>query len=133
MINILLSKVSRLNRKTKQFIMMLSDVFLIFFILVNSFALRLGEWAIPGEPLLFIIILAIPIAIPIFYGFGLYWTVVRHIGLKALWTSSLAITFYSMVWGILVLMLQLDFFPRSVIIINWLLSIIFYYPISIYF
>jgi len=103
--------------------MMLSDVFLIFFILVNSFALRLGEWAIPGEPLLFIIILAIPIAIPIFYGFGLYWTVVRHIGLKALWTSSLAITFYSMVWGILVLMLQLDFFPRSVIIINWLLSI----------
>ena len=65
------------------------------------------------------------IAIPIFFSFGLYKSIVRYIGLKSILTIFQAVTMYAVIWGLIDYMfVSIDGTPRSVIIINWMLLII---------
>ena len=72
------------------------------------------------------------IAIPVFFSFRLYRSVVRYIGFRALWSIALAVTLYAVIWGLLAYeisrmsSLPMDYrgIPRSVILINWMLTII---------
>jgi FlaA1/EpsC-like NDP-sugar epimerase len=120
----MLKKVINLSRVKKQIIMSLCDAIIIILVLFASFSLRLGLWYEPNGDLTLIIFGAPIIAIPVFIQFGLYKAIIRYIDFKALWSVVQAVSLYALIWGIISLMLSIDGLPRSVILINWVLSIL---------
>ena len=104
--------------------MLLVDSVLIVSILLASFSIRLGYWYFPDNDLILVVFGAPIIAIPVFAGFGLYRAVIRYIGLKTLWTVVHSVSLYALLWGIAGLMMSVEGIPRSVILINWMLSLL---------
>jgi len=132
--------------------MMLFDAISLVIVLLGAFSLSTGFLFWPSKELFSIIFVAPVIAIPVFFSFRLYQSVVRYIGFKALSSIAQAVTLYAVVWGLISLMsnhpvimsllgLTSDPFaytssgivfsgsyfvgiPRSVILINWMLAII---------
>ena len=127
----LLVNLSRIN---KQLIMMFADVVLLIFMLFISYSIRLEYWYFPTDDTIRLILLAPIIGIPIFAKFDLYKSVIRHIDFKTLWSLVQAVSLYALIWGLVGFFTQSDFirendfvvetFPRTVIIINWLLAIL---------
>ena len=113
-----------LPRKTKQAIMLVFDSIAIIAILFVSFSIRLGYLYYPENILTWVFFCAPIIALPIFVQFGLYSSMIRYIGFKALLSLGQAVTFYAVLWGLIVFMMDIDGIPRSVILINWMLSLI---------
>jgi FlaA1/EpsC-like NDP-sugar epimerase len=112
------------SRKTKQVIMLLFDSIALVAILFTAFNIRLGYWYLPENELIWILFGAPVLAVPIFVRFGLYRSVVRYIGYQALWAVSQAVTLYALLWGLIAFMSSYDGIPRSVIVINWMLSLL---------
>jgi len=117
-------KITSMSRLAKQFSMLLVDSISLVSILYISFIIRMGVWHLPDNNLLWIVIGSPVLALPIFLRFGLYQSVIRYIGFKALWSVGQAVTLYSILWGLIMLMLDIDGTPRSIILINWMLSIL---------
>ena len=92
--------------------------------LLIAFSLRFGTWYWPENDLVWVILGAPIIAIPIFVRFGLYRAIIRYIGFKALWSVVQAVSLYALVWGVVGFMLAVDDIPRSVILINWMIAIL---------
>ena len=64
----LLEKITNLNRIIKQLIMMLFDGFVVFFVLLASFSIRLDAYYWPAnEDIAWVIFIAPLIAIPVFF------------------------------------------------------------------
>ena len=123
----MIKKILKFSRLKKKVLILLFDTILITCCIFLAFSLRLGYWYYPsGESyyLLLAIFTSPLLALPIFIRFGLYEDIIRFIGLKALWRIMGAVTFYAILWGIVFLILSFKDFPRSVIIINWLLVLI---------
>ena len=128
------SKLSNLSRLSKQLIMIFTDSLLLILILWASYLIRLDQWYLPKDDTFRLLLAAPIIGIPIFSKFGLYKSVVRHIDIKSLWFLFLAVSFYALTWGLFSSFMRDDFirergflieaFPRSVIIINWLVILI---------
>jgi FlaA1/EpsC-like NDP-sugar epimerase len=112
------------SKANKQLIIMFFDAFFVILILFFSFFIRLGNWNWVSEGLVIAILASPLIAVATFYRFGLYRNIIRFIGFKTIWTLVKAITLYSLIWGIVGFMAAIDGIPRSVILINWLLSIV---------
>ncbi len=104
--------------------MLLVDSMLLVMILLVSFSIRLGYWYFPESDLIWVILGSPIIAIPIFVRFGLYRAVIRYIGFKALWAIVQAVSLYALVWGVVGFMAAVNGIPRSVIFINWVLSLL---------
>ena len=114
--------------------MMFADVILLIFILFISYSIRLEYWYFPTDDTIRLILLAPIIGVPIFAKFDLYKSVIRHIDFKTLWSLVQAVSLYALIWGLAGFFTQSDFirendfvvetFPRTVIIINWLLAIL---------
>ena len=129
----MISKLSNLPRFSKKLIMMLTDSILLIFVLWASFSIRLDLWYLPKDDTIRLILAAPIIGIPIFAKLGLYKSVVRHIDLKSMWYLFLAVSFYSLIWGFFCSFMKnnyvdeggffIEIFPRSVVIINWLLAL----------
>ena len=127
------SKLANLPRLSKQIIMIFTDSILLILILWASFSIRLDLWYLPKDDTIRLILAAPIIGIPIFAKFGLYKSVVRHIDLKSMWYLFLAVSFYSLIWGFFCFFMKnnyvdeggffIEIFPRSVVIINWLLAL----------
>ena len=120
----MLNLVVNLSRINKQLIMLLVDSMLLVSILLASFSIRLGYWYFPQDDLIWVVLGAPLIAASIFVRFGLYRAVIRYIGFKALWTVVQAVSLYALVWGVIGFMVAVDGIPRSVILINWMLSLL---------
>ena len=60
------------------------------------------------------------IAIPIFAWFGLYHSIIRFLGLQALWAVVKAVSLYALIWAVIGLMSAVDSIPRSVVHIKFL-------------
>jgi len=120
LINWLLS----LSRINKQLVMLFVDSILLVLVLLVAFSIRLGYWYMPESELIGVILGAPLVAIPIFVRFGLYRAVIRYIGFKALWAVMQAVSLYALVWGVIGFMAAVDGIPRSVILINWVLSLL---------
>ena len=126
MIDKIAEKFINLPRIQKQALIAGTDSILLLSAIWLAFTLRLGELFIPQNNVIFGLLAISPfIAIPIFTRFGLYRAIIRYIGFRALWAVLQAVTLYSMFWGILVLLAKVEGIPRSVIIINWLIAILF--------
>ena len=103
--------------------MLALDSILIIACLLAAFSIRLGYWFWPDNDLMLVILGAPIISSLIFIRFGLYRAVVRYIGFKALWAIINAVSLYALIWGVIGFMAAIDGIPRSVIIINWILSL----------
>ncbi|MCH9645548.1 MAG: polysaccharide biosynthesis protein [Proteobacteria bacterium] len=104
--------------------MLLIDSVVLVSILLASFSIRLGYWYFPQSDLAWVIFGAPVVASVIFLRFGLYRAVIRYIGFKALWAIVQAVSLYALVWGVVGFMAAVDGIPRSVILINWVLSLL---------
>ena len=125
--------------------MVFVDSVLTVSVLLSSFSIVLGYWYWPNEETFWIIFGTPVVAIPVFISFRLYRSVVRYIGTRALWSIAQAVTLYAFVWGFFSLMsnhpymmrvlgidsnpfaisgIYFEDIPRSVIFINWMLTII---------
>jgi FlaA1/EpsC-like NDP-sugar epimerase len=121
----LISNLIFLNRITKQFIMVFVDSILIVCVLLTSFSIRFGYLYWPKEVEILLAIFGSPlIAIPVFFGFKMYRSVVRFIGTDAMLSIFFAVTMYSIIWGLIDEMFSLQIVPRSIIIINWMFCLI---------
>ena len=114
----------KLSRFKKQLIMYFVDSISLIIVLLASFSVRLGYWYFPNNDLFWLILGAPIIGIPIFIYFGLYTAVIRYIGFDTLWRIAKAASLYALIWGVVGLMSGVYDLPRSVILINWVQSIL---------
>jgi FlaA1/EpsC-like NDP-sugar epimerase len=113
-----------LSRNNKQALMLLFDFVAIIGCIFAAFSVRLGYFYYPAaDSMLLLLMFAAPLlALPIFIRFGLYREVIRYVGFKALWHINQAATLYAILWGLFAFMVaNWEAFPRSVILINWIL------------
>ena len=122
-----------LPRLTKRLILLLVDSGLLIAALWLSFSLRLGEVFTPaseqlamanGTGLVWLFVAAPLIAIPIFVRFGLYRAIIRYLGMRAAWSVVQAVALYSVLWGLLALLSGVNDIPRSVVLINAMVSLL---------
>jgi FlaA1/EpsC-like NDP-sugar epimerase len=118
-------KLLNMNRSTKKIIMIFVDSILIIGLLLFAFSIRLGYWYFPEGDLIFLIFGAPILALPVFFVSRLYHSVVRFIGVKSLITIIQSVSLYAAIWGLMSYMTNIEGVPRSVILINWMLCIIF--------
>ena len=105
--------------------MILADSVFLILILLFSFSLRLGYWYWPEDTNLLLTIFSAPvIAFLIFVKFGLYKTIIRFIGFRAVWAIVQAVSIYAVIWGVIGFMVAVDGIPRSVVLINWALTLL---------
>lgn len=119
--------ITTLPRTLKQALMLAADIFLLLFTSWCAYSLRLGEWLIPNQLQMFLIVSAPILAIPIFIKFGLYRSVIRYMGEYALWATVKAMTLAVAMWtffAFLVAATGHSGFPRSVPLFYWLLSVL---------
>jgi len=119
----LLIKLLSLSRAKKKLILIVFDSTILIAALFVSFSLRLGYWYSPDYNVLLMIFCSPFIAIPIFIRFGLYKSIIRYIGFRSLWSVIKAVSLYALIWGILGFMVAIYEIPRSVILINWLVTL----------
>jgi FlaA1/EpsC-like NDP-sugar epimerase len=122
----MINAIINLPRKRKQAIMLSFDGIALICILFSSFWLRIGSFYYPSDNHeLLIAIYAVPvIALPIFVSFGLYRDVVRYVSFRALWSIIKGATTYAIFWGLLIFMFRIESVPRSVVLINCVLTVI---------
>jgi len=120
----MINRMIGLSRVNKQLIMLFVDSVILVLILLASFSIRLGYWYFPQSDLIWVIFGAPVVASIIFVRFGLYRAVIRYVGFKALWSIVQAVSLYALVWGVIGFMAAVDGIPRSVILINWALSLL---------
>jgi len=126
-------RLTKLSRFSKKLLIIPVDVILLIAVLLLSYSIRLDYWYFPNDDTLRLILFAPIIGIPVFAKFGLYQSVIRYLDLKSLWSVLQAVSLYAFIWGFIVLFVDVDFLrergfnlekpPRSVIIINWLLTL----------
>ena len=98
------------------------DTLVILFVLWMSFSIRLGEYYFPNNSFILFMFFTSPVlGTLIFKKYGLYRSVTRYVGFESLWIIFQAVSMYSVIWGAIFLAGQ--GWPRSVILINWILSI----------
>ena len=103
--------------------MLFVDAVTLVLTLWLSFSIRLGLWYVPDNDFIFWLFFAAPvIGGIIFLRFGLYRSVTRYTSFNALWTIAQAVSLYALVWG--TIFLAGHNIPRSVVLINWLLSVL---------
>jgi FlaA1/EpsC-like NDP-sugar epimerase len=105
--------------------MILTDSVFLILILLFSFSLRLGYWYWPEDTNLLLAIFSAPvIAFLIFVKFGLYRAIIRFIGFRTVWAIAQAVSIYAVIWGVIGFMIAVEGIPRSVILINWALTLL---------
>ena len=104
--------------------MMLVDSIVLISVLLLSFSIRLGYWYWPINDLIWVILGAPIIAVPIFIWFSLYKEIIRYVGMNMLWVVAQAISLYALIWGVVSFMVAVEGLPRSVVFINWLFAFV---------
>ncbi|MDC0980765.1 nucleoside-diphosphate sugar epimerase/dehydratase [Candidatus Pseudothioglobus singularis] len=120
----MLAKLINLSRLNKKLVILGVDSVVTVLVLLASFSIRLEYLFLPDGDLIWLVLGAPIIAIPVFVHFGLYHTLIRYIGFKALWSVVQAASLYALLWGVIGFMARVDGIPRSVVLINWLLIIV---------
>jgi FlaA1/EpsC-like NDP-sugar epimerase len=125
----IINKISSLPTNAKISILFISDAVFLILAIILSFSLRLGFLYFPTELLenkiTWLILISPCIGIPIFFYFGLYRVVIRHLSTKTTLSLGKAVGLYSLLWGLISMLVQAQGFPRSVILINFMVAFIF--------
>ena len=119
-----------LDRATKKLLLILIDSIGVIVVLLASISVRLGFFYWPKDDIFLLVFGAPILAIPIFISFGLYKSIIRHIGLSTYFIIFRAVTMYALAWGIIDYIITIEGIkyvqgiPRSVIFINWILCFV---------
>ncbi len=81
---------------------MMTDYFMLVFSFWASLSIRINDIYIASTDALLLIIIAPFIALPIFYSFGLYQSFIRYANYRALITLIFAVSIYTLLWFIIV-------------------------------
>jgi UDP-N-acetylglucosamine 4,6-dehydratase len=114
-------------RKSKRIITLLVDFIAVMASLWIALSLRYSALYQPPSEQLWVFLLAPIIAIPIFIKFGLYRAIIRYLGMRAIWTVVQAISLYTVVFAVIILLAGSDFagvVPRTVYGINLLILLV---------
>jgi len=121
MIDYLLS----ISRIKKKILIAVADSVIALSMVFVAFSLRHGGLYLSIEDIFPIILYTPILLIAVFTKFGLYSDIMRFIGINSIKTTFNAVTFYTIVWGLLTFLIFENFLPKSVIVIYWLLNLIF--------
>lgn len=99
----MIRQIISLPRSAKQLIAMAVDTFSIIFAVWLAYSIRLERFYYPIEAELFVYLVSIFIALPIFIKFGLYRAIFRYTGQHALWSVLRAILLYGLLFSSLIL------------------------------
>ncbi|MBI5207827.1 MAG: polysaccharide biosynthesis protein, partial [Candidatus Firestonebacteria bacterium] len=114
--------------KINRFIILLfSDTFLISLALITAFLVRF-DFNIPFKYSVTLektILIMVVISIVCFYIFGLYHSVLRYASVKDFIRILQSVTLSSLIFATIIFFIPRFYYPRSILIINWLLNILF--------
>ncbi|KAB0480392.1 polysaccharide biosynthesis protein [Pseudomonas reinekei] len=117
-----------LPRRRKRVLQVIADVILVWLSLWMAFVVRLGidELNSPIQQHLWLFLSAPVIAIPLFVRFGMYRAVMRYVGNDALIAIVKAVTFSSLILGVVVYWYSnhQTIVPRSIIFNYWWLGLV---------
>lgn len=122
----------QLPRKNKQLIILGIDILIVMFALWVAYSLRLNELFRFEDPqgyydtgnILWLWLIAPLIALPVFNGFGLPKVVIEYIEARAVSRIVKAVSVFTLLFGTTIFLLDdLFWVPRSVLIIQWLVTI----------
>ena len=112
------------SRQTRFTVFLILDVVLIMLGLWSSYFLRMDTFIITDIRLVLLGLAAPVIAIPVFIRNGVYRAIIRYLTADAIWTILRAVTIYCVLWTLVVLFSGILEKPRSIILINWGVSLI---------
>lgn len=115
------------DRRIKQFFLVMADTMIVVLAVWLAYSIRLNTLHMPNQAQLILIASAPIIAIPIFYGFGLYRSLIRYVGEDAIWAAFKAVGLMTLIWGLLAFMTRaygIEGVPRSVIVLTWLFTLV---------
>ena len=113
-----------LNRSTKNALLLLTDYLVLVMSFWISLMVRSNSIYIPTLESQYLIFLAPFIALPIFYFFGLYKSLIRYGDSKFfLLTILSAVTLYTSLWFLIVLSISMLEKPYDFLFINWIVTI----------
>ena len=112
-----------LSRRMKTILVMFVDYLVLVFSFWASLSVRLNSFYNPSLEANYLIIFGPVIAVPIFYLFGLYQSLIRYSNYRSLLTITLASSIYTIVWFVIVLVSGVVDKPYDFLIINWLMTI----------
>lgn len=121
----MLNTLSSLPRKFKSLIMLVCDIFLLPFALWTAVALRYGTFN-PEIKTYWWLFFTLPFfTVPIFVKLGLYRAVIRFLDEHIIKTVLFGVTLSVLILITLILMSGINGFPRSSILIYWVLSVVY--------
>ena len=110
---------------TKRKLILISlDCILLLLAVAAAYWLRTNTWYLPDPGILWTYPLAVLTGIPAFLLFALYRYSIRHMGANALLNLLQAVSLAALLWSLAIALLRIDFVPRSVFIIYWLLALL---------
>jgi FlaA1/EpsC-like NDP-sugar epimerase len=114
----------KLPRWQKRLISILVDVIGLLLIAILAIWLRLGNTVFPLTEYVPAIVLLPLLTLPVFVKMGLYRAVVRYISHRFVFIVFSAVSLSFLLWATAILLLDLTF-PRSALIIAWLLALFY--------
>ena len=116
----IIERLLSLNRNTKSTLLLLTDYLVLVMSFWISLIVRSNSIYIPTLESQYLIFLAPFIALPIFYFFGLYKSLLRYGNSKIfLLTIVSAVTLYTSLWFLIVLSINMLEKPYDFLFINW--------------
>lgn len=113
-----------LSRLHKRLISITIDILGLCFVAMFAIWLRFGESVFPVTDYVPAILLLPLISLPLFIHQGLYRAVIRYIGHKFAITVIMSVSLVCVIWAAAIFMLDLKY-PRSAIVITWLLALFY--------
>ena len=112
-----------MTRGNKTLFVIIFDYILLVLSFLISLSIRNNEIFIPSLQSTALIVAGPFIAIPIFYLFGLYKSLIRYSNYQSILTIMAAVTCYTLIWFAAVFSVNLIVKPYDFLIINWLISV----------
>lgn len=122
----LTTRLVELPRLWKQGLMLLADSAVLLLAIWAAYSLRLGEFFLPNQQQVILMIAAPVLAFPVFVKFGLYRSVIRYLGEQALWAVIRAMALAALLWTVLAFMTEMtgrEGVPRTVPLFYWMLGV----------
>lgn len=126
MFAVLYDRLHNLSRWQKQLLIASFDTALLIFAVWAAYSLRLAAWFIPNDTQLWVMVAAPLFAIPIFIKVGLYRSVIRYVGERAMWAILKGMTLAALLWTGAVFFFGTTGYegvPRSVPLLYWLVGL----------
>jgi FlaA1/EpsC-like NDP-sugar epimerase len=115
-----------LPRWAKRIIMLGADAVALPCVMYAAFAIRLGEWPVPADGGLLLLLALVAVVTPVLLWVGgFYRAVVRFFGNEMVKTIFGAVTASTLVQGTALLLGGVGGVPRSVLLISWALSLLY--------